>query len=182
VFFLIFLNIIINIIIIIIIINTCTAYREPSEDHVLPSLIENIIKPNYHYDCDYFVHFFNKTSEDRGRSSVGGSIDATSVLQLKSVIQELYQDRGRAGTTSTAGGGGPTVQFVIDTESDFAELERKRHIVGITTNSNGTAINPYLSSFSTGTSQKPLSTVMNVLKMWHSQTKVFELMEQEQQQ
>jgi hypothetical protein len=150
------------------------------EDHVLPSLIENVIKPNYHYDCDYFVHFFNKTLEDQGRSGVGGSIDATSVLQLKRVIQELYQYRGRAGT-STAGGGGPTVQFVIDTESDF-ESERKRHIVGITTNSNDTAINPYLSSFSTGTSQEPLSTVMNVLKMWHSQTKVFELMEQEQQQ
>jgi hypothetical protein len=28
------------------------------QHHVLPSLVENVMKPTKQYGCDYFVHFF----------------------------------------------------------------------------------------------------------------------------
>jgi hypothetical protein len=130
------------------------------EHHVLPSLVENVIKPNFHYRCDFYIHYFNKTSEGQGRSGIGGSIDSSSVLILKNVIQQIYLDNDNANL--------PTVEFVTDTESNF-QLERKKHIDIITSNITN---NPY----TTGKNPEPTSTVINILKMWHSQTKVFELM------
>jgi hypothetical protein len=146
--------------------------------HVLPSLRRNVIAPNLHYRCDYYVHFFNKTSEEGGRSGGGGTIVPHDVYLLREAVlqeqqQQQHQDRGRAGTEQDHSSSDDViVQFVADTDNDF-EVERRDAIDQIVHNSGGTdgAGNPYLIR------KMGKSTLLNVLKMWHSQTKVWDLME-----
>lgn len=151
---------------------------------VLPSIIENVIRPNRHYRCDYFIHFFNKTSEDGGRSGLKGTINPTDVFLLRDSVRQQHQQQqhGQVGVSyvsdhnpDDATGNNDDdviVKFVADTDADF-ELERKVAIDQIVHNKNGTVgrLNPYM-IHKMGT-----STLLNVLKMWHSQTKVWELME-----
>ena len=53
---------------------------------VLPSLIRNVIEINSVYQCDYFVHFFDVTSEKESRSEEGGTIDPYEIYLLESAV------------------------------------------------------------------------------------------------
>jgi hypothetical protein len=162
--------------------------------YVLPSLIENVLHSNRHYKCDYFVHFFNKTSEEGGRSGVNGKITPTDVYLLKDAVhqQQQQQQEQQPEDNSAAsndksnnnyignddddyGSDDSIVRFVADTDADF-EVERKDAINQIVHNNKNHTVggksNPYM-IHKMGT-----STLLNVLKMWHSQTKVWDLMEQ----
>ena len=57
------------------------------KDAVLPSLLANVIEINRHYNCDYYIHFFNTTFEPSGRSGAGGEINPEEALWVKPVCQ-----------------------------------------------------------------------------------------------
>lgn len=146
--------------------------------HVLPSLITNVFDVNRRHRCDYFVHFFNKTWEAAGRSGQGGPIIPTDVYLLTRFVGE-----------------NSTVSYISDSDEDFF-AERRDALDEILYNNrtaasasetgrnetnsshagdggsnNDSNTNPYL------TSQFDSQTTTNILRMWHSQTKVWELME-----
>ncbi|KAL3924984.1 MAG: hypothetical protein SGILL_000708 [Bacillariaceae sp.] len=140
--------------------------------------MENVIKPNFHYECDYFVHFFNITSEQSGRSGKGGAIDPSEVMLLRDAIHELY-----AATTTKRF---PKVKFASDTDEDFyrarnASISKIENypVSGNTINTNATTTrsNPYYPTKNAASFDA--TSTLNILKMWHTQTRVFELMESE---
>ena len=152
--------------------------------HVLPSFITNIVRVNRHYHCDYFVHYYNKTFEPGGRSGQGGKIYPEDVLLLKPAIEDVHNNnsslRHRRGQSPII------VQFIADTDEDF-EHERREHLQTIFeynagpsnhTTSNVVYTNPYfITNPKIPKSMKVKEVLLNILKMWHSQTKVWKLME-----
>ncbi|KAG7345785.1 hypothetical protein IV203_033316 [Nitzschia inconspicua] len=136
-------------------------------DHVLPSLVENVIKVNVRHDCDYFIHYYNKTEESSSRSGIGGSIDPNHVLLLRQAVYQVYQSMNISSYL-------PRVEFVSDTDDDFylARNDTIYFIDEMPKRYNLTE-NPYY----TTRSGYDHNTLINILKMWHSQTKVFQLME-----
>jgi hypothetical protein len=82
---------------------------------VLPSLKANVIIPNAHYDCDYFVHFYNVTYEPPSRSGKGGIIVPEDVYLLRQAVHDeaLRADRPL-----------PHVGFTLDTIEAF-ELNQR---------------------------------------------------------
>lgn len=149
------------------------------KDYVLPSLVENVIKANVRHHCDYFVHYFNKTREISGRSGSGGLIDPSDVLLLRQAVHQAYQDeevikRNNYNHTITTFHP-PRVEFVSDTDEEFFAA-RFPSILDIETYPQryNYTNNPYYSTQSGFNSD----TLVNILRMWHSQTRVFELMEE----
>jgi hypothetical protein len=140
------------------------------KDYVLPSFTENIIKVNVPYHCDYFVHFFNKTEETSGRSGAGGSVDPSEVLLLKQAVENVYRNHSQYSTHTL-----PLVEFVSDTDDDFFR-KRKNTLRSIQNypQVHNTTTNPYY----TTVSGYDDDTSLNIFKMWHSQTRVFERMDQ----
>lgn len=142
------------------------------KDHVLPSLVEHVVKTNMPYRCDYFVHYYNKTEESSGRSGVGGSIDPGDVLLLKKAVEQVHQDNVHLQLDQEMP---PRVDFVWDTDDDFwtARMDTLNYINNYPERHNTTK-NPYYSD----QSGYDNNTMVNILKMWHSQTRVFGLMEE----
>jgi hypothetical protein len=126
---------------------------------------------NCHYHCDYFVHYYNKTFESGGQS---GQVGEIILLLLKSAIKEVHKNSSMR------------VQFVADTDEGF-EHEEREHLQSIFeynarpsnhTTSNGVDTNPYfITNPKITKSMKSKEVFLNILKMWHSQTKVWQLME-----
>ena len=56
------------------------------ESIVLPSLIQNVIQPNAAYRCDYFVHYYNLTFEQGGRSGNGGNVNPHEIRLLTQAV------------------------------------------------------------------------------------------------
>ncbi|KAG7369512.1 hypothetical protein IV203_027258 [Nitzschia inconspicua] len=136
-------------------------------DFVLPSLVENVINVNARHNCDYFVHYYNKTEESSSRSGIGGSIDPNDVLLLRQVIHQVYKSMN---ITSYL----PRVEFVSDTDDDFYHARNDTiYFINEMPKRHNLTENPYY----TTQSGYDLNTLINILKMWHSQTKVFQLME-----
>jgi hypothetical protein len=158
--------------------------------HVLPSLITHVISVNNKYRCDYFVHFFNVTTEQSETSTrggnAGGTLHSDDIYLLKdAVVVAAHQTTtaekasSKSGSSSSSNRQHPiVVDFVSDTDEEFAS-ERKEYIEEIVFGTGGDqASNPYFvkeASFTSG-------TLLNILKMWHSQDRVWNLMEQQQQQ
>jgi hypothetical protein len=134
--------------------------------HVLPSLVENVLKPNMHYGCDYFVHFFNKTTEASSRSGKGGYIDANEVFLLQGALKNAIKNKQTP----------PCIKIISDTDEDFFR-DRQATIYQIQNypQLHNKTRNPYYPT--TNSSGFDASSTINILKMWHSQTRVFELME-----
>jgi hypothetical protein len=131
------------------------------KDLVLPSLIKNVIIPNIHYDCDYFVHFYNVTHEPPSRSGGGGSIMPEDVYLLRDAVHRIALRAGRQL---------PYVGFTLDTEEKF---ERK-HDDLLRTIRNETVDNPFLWLKGTFT----VGTHVNIIKMWYSISAVWDFMKE----
>lgn len=161
--------------------------------HVLPSLVTNVVSVNTKYRCDYFVHFFNATTEqseplidETNRSgsqsntttysrggNVGGNLYPNDVYFLKEAVVEQH---GGHNSSSNSSQRPITVDFVSDTNAEFSS-ERKPYIQEIVFGTGGDqASNPYFVKEASFTEQ----TLLNILKMWHSQDKVWNLMERTQ--
>ena len=152
--------------------------------HVLPSFITNVVRVNRHYHCDYFVHYYNKTFESGGRSGRGGQIYPEDVLLLKPAIEDVYNNH--SSSRRRHGQSPITVQFIGDTDEDF-EREQMEHLQTIfeynasgtnqSSMDNITTINPYFITHPKEKTMHGKQVLINILKMWHSQTKVWQLME-----
>lgn len=134
---------------------------------VLPSLLQNVIRPNIQHNCDYFVHYYNLTEEPAGRSGNGGSLDPSEILSL---TQHVQQEALHAGHDRL-----PAVVFKADQEADFwtqyATLIEKTRTVK---DSEG----KYLYFPWKARTYTHPTTVDNILKMWHSIQSSWNLMDQ----
>lgn len=144
------------------------------KDLVLPGLVKNVIQTNARYQCDYFVHYYDRREEsdyrgaDRGR---GGTIDPEEVKLLAEAVEKVHDNfvRDHPRDMKT-----PVVKFKKDTEDSFFErynpLLEKIH----------TARGPGSDLLYMPISEKeqfPNATIVNIIKMWHSQQSVWNLME-----
>ena len=198
---------------------------------VLPSLIENVIRPNAAAAadttdtddssssspspgssnnsssiavCDYFVYYHSITTESAGRSGSGGNIQIQTDQQLTDLLRAALQKQ----YSSPSGGRTRSRQLLQAvahfTDHDFlrerGDLLHKIHtttssttrhfasadVNTANTNNNNNNVNvsdliyvPVKSDF--GVRHFPTSTD-NIVKMWHAQQGVWNLMEQHQQQ
>jgi hypothetical protein len=122
---------------------------------VLPSLIQNVIRPNAAHNCDYFVHYFNLTQEQPGRSGHGGHLNTSEILLLEQHVQREAPPGQRR----------PTVVFLAEQEAEFWKnydslIQRTR----TTRDKKGR----YLYFPWKDTTYEYPVTVDNIIKMWHS--------------
>jgi hypothetical protein len=132
---------------------------------VLPSLIQHVIRPNAAHNCDYFVHYFNLTQEEPGRSGHGGPLNPSEIL----ILEQHVQREAPPGQQRL-----PKVVFLADQEEDFWKqydslIQKTRN----TLDSNG---NFLYYPWKARTYTHPV-TVDNILKMWHSIQSAWLLME-----
>jgi hypothetical protein len=131
--------------------------------------------PNQVNQCDYFVHYYQVDHEAAGRSGAGGTIRPDDILLLEKALMDLQQQQQQSShqqpllSPYTS-----TIHFVKDTNDTFWERRGDIvHQVRTTRNSDGTLVYwPYADTslvYPTGTD--------NVLKMWHSQQSVWELLD-----
>jgi hypothetical protein len=131
---------------------------------VLPSLIQNVIRPNAAYNCDYFVHYFNLTQEAAGRSGNGGHLNTSEILLLEQHVQREAPPGQRR----------PTVAFLVEQEEDFwRNYEALIYKTRVTTDSEGM---PLYYPWKEMSYSYPV-TVDNIIKMWHSIQSSWLLME-----
>jgi hypothetical protein len=127
---------------------------------------------NKQYGCDYYVHAYNKTSEPSGRSGKGGPIHAEDIFLLEDELQMVYHHSTTDGSTSDSNNSNviPKLHVVFDTDDDF-ETSRSTELKRMIDEWPDDKPNPYMmSKFDSG-------TLRNVLKMWHSQDRVWKLMQ-----
>jgi hypothetical protein len=111
-------------------------------------MIKNVIIPNIHYDCDYFVHFYNVTYEPPSRSGKGGPIMPEDVYLLREAVHRIAVRAGRQL---------PHVDFALDTDERF-----ERTHVDLLQKIRKPGRNPFRwKNF-------PIQTHVNIIKMWDS--------------
>ena len=137
------------------------------KEMVLPSIVKNVLEPNAKYNCDVFVHFDIKKLEPKGRMNPGGKLNATEIYDLQIAVEEV-SIKAKPSLSST-----PAVVFCNDTRRSF-KAQRQGHIDKYmeTMDKDGKQIYyPW--------KQKSWrrSSLVNLVKQWHSIDKVFWLME-----
>jgi hypothetical protein len=160
---------------------------------VLPGIVENILRPNGPYDCDYFVHYHNRSTpedpllEARGADlGRGGLVSVAEIYALQAAFEQL-DDRRNAASPSRSHGR-PKIQFVPTTDDNFREYYQKllpklntaRWKGDSTATSGNTSRTPlYLPT----SEAEPFSnaTIFNILKMWLGQEAAWNAMEDTKQ-
>lgn len=142
---------------------------------VWPSLQKHVIWPNAAYGCDYYVHAFDVTHEERGRSGEGGAIDTAHALHALQdyFTNQLPLDPLTAHLTRHA-------QFhaTTCTDADFrAAHQDLLHRVETVMDEQG---RPVYVPWKHENYER--STTTNILKMWHSIQSAWTLMEDTVQQ
>lgn len=149
---------------------------------VLPSVVENVLKPNARHGCDVFVHYYQQDSEAAGRRNEGGKLSTDDILQLQDAVHQVSQEhylqefkilpeKSRPPYTP------PTVAFAHDTPEQFDERRaavlQKYHTETIAAK-NGTTVKKYYPWKSRSYHK---SSVDNMVKQWHSIESAFLLMD-----
>jgi hypothetical protein len=131
---------------------------------VLPSIIKHVILVNRFYQCDYFVHFDVIAEEPAGRSGRGGHVHPTEIYLLRDQVQEAAKNLPHYQ---------PTILFCNSTEQDlWSERGDFLNKTRYDKREDGTfKYFPEEELF-----VYPTSTD-NIVKMWHSQESVWNLME-----
>ncbi len=129
---------------------------------VLPSVEANIIVPNIHYDCDYFVHIYNVTFEPPSRSSAGGPIMPEDVYLLREAVHNHARRAGR-----------DILPYVGFAHHSVEEFERNHSaLLAMIRNETNNEKNPFIGKVKGYT----VETHANVIKMWHSISAVWDTM------
>ena len=135
------------------------------KDSVLPSLIQHVIRPNLKYQCDYFVHFDNVVFEQvGGRNDRLGSIDPLEILEMEEVLDKEHRRRGLQK---------PQVLFSNTTPPEFEHLYQP--LLDRIFSQRNPQGDPIFLPFNHKSYSK--GTMINIIKMWHSQESVWNLME-----
>ena len=153
---------------------------------VLPSLTQHVIRPNAPYGCDYFVHYYNLTFEQAGRSGNGGTLDPHEIRLLEQVVSNLS-----ATTTTTTNnseedetrhtnhfhyhqhGKLPIVMYDVTQEADF--WKQYKNLLDLTRTAKDDHGNPLYHPWKENTYHR--TQIANIFKMWHSMQSAFALME-----
>uniref|UniRef100_A0A7S2VA15 Uncharacterized protein n=1 Tax=Entomoneis paludosa TaxID=265537 RepID=A0A7S2VA15_9STRA len=132
---------------------------------VMPSLVQNVVRPNLPHKCDYFVHFDNADADTfNGRSDRIGKINPTEILLLEDVLNSEY---AKAGIPR------PLVSYCNTTPAEFQrKYKNLLHRINTETNENG---DPIFQAYHHESYTN--KTIENIIKMWNSQQSVWNLME-----
>ena len=152
-------------------------------DMIHNGILQNLIAPNLAYQCDYYIHYYNDTtiettSQQRGADMGHGNtyFDPNEILLLKTDILQLHYNYFRRDNHSSYQP--PIVHYGTTTETDFHQQY--------------SSLLQTIHTYQHPTSQQhlylPLSealpfsntTLVNIIKMWHSQQSVFQLMDANQ--
>jgi len=135
----------------------------------LPSVVENILIPNALFDCDVFVYYHHLTSEEAGRSGDGGSLNPNEVLLLEEAMRQV-------GKRVHGPAYSPIIRFGNYTDFDF--LSTYSTFLNRTRMERDQSDPNHLLFLPRNDPTYTFTQVDNIVKMWHSQQSVFELMEQ----
>lgn len=144
------------------------------KDMVLPGLITNVIAVNAKYQCDYFVHYFDRKEESDYRGADvgrGGSIDPEEVKLLTDEVEHWHTAFASKKDIALRT---PTVHFAMDTETSFSK--RYKSLLETIYIAKGPTGRPLYLPISEK-NPFPNATLANIVKMWHSQETVWNLME-----
>lgn len=137
-------------------------------DMVLPGLTQNVIEINAEYECDYFVHYYDRREEsdyrgiDRGRR---GIIDPEEIRLLQTAVVDIHRRLNKRI---------PNVTFVKETEGEFfTTFDPFLEKVFSQRENDGRLIYIPISDGQ----PFPNTTTINIVKMWHSQDAVWKTME-----
>lgn len=136
---------------------------------VLPSMEKNLIGPNAHYNCDFFVHYFHRTEEPQGRLNKGGAMDPSEILLLEEAVQTAFATDIRKANHQK-----PVIEFHAETEETFwaarnETVQRYRTTKG--------ADGKYLYFPWKAKSYEYPTSLNNIVKQWHSINGAWDLME-----
>lgn len=76
----------------------------------LPSIVQNILKPNSIYHCDIVVHYYKIDFEDSGRFNNGGKIDTDAFSDFVQIVSKIAEEAGQST---------PSVIIVGETKEEF---------------------------------------------------------------
>lgn len=144
---------------------------------VLPSIVENILRPNARHRCDVYVHFYEQDSDAPGRRNDGGKLFSEDIFLLKEAALSTarhYRKQFNNSYGDDDDGNEPVVGFGHDTEKEWEEsksrdLLRKYHATK--TDNNTEAYFPWAAKTYT------TNSLDNIVKQWHSIQSVFKLMD-----
>jgi hypothetical protein len=136
---------------------------------VLPSLVENVIRPNARHGCDYFVHYYNITHEARSRSGKGGVISPDDVLRLAEAVDRVASEWGEGAAL-----GRPVTRFRAETADEF--FTRHGALVEKVRTANDTKGRFLYFPWKDKSYQYP-TTTDNILMMWNSIHESWNLMQ-----
>jgi hypothetical protein len=89
------------------------------QQYVLPSLVENVIRPNLRYGCDYFVHYYHIDKEvSNGRSGRGGMIHPDDIHLLRKAVVEIFNNETSEQLHASTP---PRIFIISDTNETFWE-------------------------------------------------------------
>ena len=154
-------------------------YGLPRAFHlVLPSIIKHVIEPNQAYHCDYFVHFYNQTTEAAGRSGNGGIIKADDILRLRRAVQQAQQ---RSSPTLSRQAAPQVILFASDTNASFYQSHDDivQDVLTARDETNTEPLyHPWLERDYDPTPLDGKNTMLNIIKLWHSVDRSWNLMEE----
>jgi hypothetical protein len=141
------------------------------ESLVLPSLRENVIRPNARYGCDYFVHYYNASDEKAGRSGLGGRLDPDQIRKLESAVETI---------TEMSGGPPRRPVTLFRAESDKEFWDKHGALVEKVRSTKDAAGQYVYYPWKALTYRHPFTTD-NILRMWHSIQESWDLMKSHSQ-
>jgi hypothetical protein len=97
------------------------------KDLVLPSLVKHVIRTNAPYNCDYFIHYYNVTLEEKGKSGQGGQINPHDILDVQSHIVDAAANNNNNNPNNNSSSSSnssflrrqPTIAFKSHTDKEF---------------------------------------------------------------
>jgi hypothetical protein len=158
------------------------------KDMVLPSLIENVLKPNVRHGCDVYAHFYKQETEETGRNNEGGDLNPDDIFLLEeavhSVAREYYEtvllqhDYQVLPGNSRPRYESPVVAFTHDTPLEFSERrsEQLKRYLNETIEHNGKQVYAYI-PWAKKNKNFMNESLTNVVKQWHSIQSAFQLMD-----
>jgi hypothetical protein len=160
------------------------------EEIVLPSLIENVLKPNARHGCDVYVHFYKQETENPGRRNEGGDLRPGDIFLLedavRSVSREYYDtfllehEYKVLPEDARPSYEPPIVAFAHDTPEEFFERrsEQLRKYQEEKTSVGRTGPNDTVPAyFPWAVKSYKKESLDNIVRQWHSIQSAFLLMD-----
>mmetsp|Transcript_22280 Transcript_22280/g.55032 ORF Transcript_22280/g.55032 Transcript_22280/m.55032 type:complete len:491 (-) Transcript_22280:448-1920(-) len=138
---------------------------------VLPSIVKHVLEPNAKYNCDIFVHFYARNKELKGRLNPGGEMDPKEIYALEGAVQQVM---AATNSTKSSSSSSPAIIFSNDTERTFFDLRRKQIDKYLKTKDKTNGKKLY---FPWKQKTWKRSSLVNLIRQWHSIETVFGLME-----